>query len=425
MRKLTVSGVQLSQEVFSVLQHCAINEPLFPNLKTLGFWHATEKLVPFIPLFLSPGNTAISVVFAESPHHHKVVIASMLSTFPTLSPNLQRLALFSLPRDPTITAAVSGVILASNRTALRSLSVDSPLEEGAREVVCKLPNLRALSVIIEGCKSSPTVVLPNLTDLTIKYDHDGALSKWFRGATLGKLETVSFYPGSEQIGDFLEEFERVALSTCTQNTLSRFSLYTSCSWNPNYLSLLPFTQLTSLLIESSCENGCSSTVDDNVITSLAQAMPKLKFLELGDAPCYEIPTGITVKGLAVLAHHCSGLFALRIHFQVNSLIAPPAIDAVTPNAWSGTLQSGCALTDLEVGYIPMAEESMPTVAVTLALIFPHVVSIDYADEGWQKVLDAICLSRRIVNSSSKGHPSPSRIKFIHPPQESHSRVVIN
>ena len=80
---------------------------------------------------------------------------------------------------------------------------------------------------------------------------------------------------------------------------------------------------------------------------------------------------------------------LRVHFQVASLCTPPAINEVTPIDRSATLQKGCALRDLEVGEIPVAEESVLTIALTLALIFPHIESTDYVDENWEKVVDTI------------------------------------
>jgi hypothetical protein len=164
-----------------------------------------------------------------------------------------------------VTAAVSRMVLASSRDALRCFHVDSPLTEEAREVIHKIPDLRELSVIIERDTSLPSLMLPNLTNLTITYDRDGDWSPMFHGATLGKLEAVEFHSGSEQISDFLETFERIALAAFAHNTISRFRLYTSCSWNPNYSSLLTFTQLTELIIEFSCSGGCSSRVDDDII----------------------------------------------------------------------------------------------------------------------------------------------------------------
>ena len=280
--------------------------------------------------------------------------------------------------------------------------MDSPLTEGALEVICKLPNLRELSVFIKGNTLLPTLVLPNLTGLSIKHAHNGDWLKGFRGATLGKVETITFLSGSEQIGDFLERFERVALATSIQNTLSGFFIYTSCAWNPNYSSLLSFTQLATLVINSSCDNGCSSTVDDDIITILARAMPRLECLELG-YPCGERSTGITVKGLAILAHHCLDLSSLSVHFQVDSLSDPPVVDVVPSTAGSATLRRSCALRGLDSGEMSLATELVPTVALTLVFIFPHIERIYFANDGWEKVMKAIRHSRRIVNYSSKKH----------------------
>ena len=406
MRKFEENGAYnvLSPELFSVLQLCTISEPLFPHLKTLNLWGATGTLIPFIPLFLSPGTTTINISFF-SPNPPNVMVASMVTAFWTLCPNLRTINLHNLPRDPMITAAVSGMLLTSNRNTLRSFRVDSPLMEEACEVVYKLPDLRELSVVIERDTSLPLVVLPSLTDLIVRCGRDGDLLRMFRGATLGRLEAVTFISGSEQTGDFLEAFGTLALAVSAQNTLSRFYFYTPHPWIPNYLSLLPFTCLTHLVIESSCDGDCSSTVDDDAITHLARAMPKLRTLYLGDTPCHEIPTGVTIKGLVILANRCPDLSALRIHFQVNSLSTPPAVLGIASEAGPIALQRDCALVELEVGEIPIQEESVLTVALTLARIFPRIKYIDHVDdEGWQKVLDAICLSREIVDHSGEEHP---------------------
>jgi len=391
-----------SLEVLSVLQLCAINEPLFPSLKTLWLRSITREFIPFIPLFLSPRTAAIFITFAESSDLPKAMIASMVTTFPTQCPNLQSICLRPLPRDPMITAAISEMLLSNNRNSLRTLAVDSPLMSAAHEMIHKLPNLRELSVIIEKGTSIPPLMLPNLVELMVEYDGDW--QQVFHGATLGKLKAVNFFSTSEQIGGFLEAFERIALAASVQNTLLWFGHRTSRSWNPNYSSLHSFTQLIHLTIGFPCEDVCSSTVDDDVIMDLARTMPMLESLRLGDRPCREIHTGVTAKGLVVLAHHCPDLSTLRIHFQVATLSAPLLIPEAAPTAGPTSLRRDCALRDLEVGEIPMPEESVLMVSVTLALIFPCIDSIGYIDRNWEKVVSTIYHSRRIVNYSSKEHP---------------------
>ena len=88
-----------------------------------------------------------------------------------------------------------------------------------------------------------------------------------------------------------------------------------------------------------------------------------------------------------------------------SRCAPPATPGATPIPGSTALRRDCDLRDLEVGEIPVPEESVLMVALTLALIFPCVNYMEYDDENWGKVLDPIYLSKKKnVNHSSKGHP---------------------
>jgi len=250
----------LSSEVFLTLQLCASNEPLFPNVKTLDL-SPSGRSIPFIPLFLSPRTTRITIWFSPFDFP-KVMVASMITSFPALCPNLQDVCLHSLPVDPMISTAVSAILLARNRKNLRCFLVDSPLTQEAHGVIYTLSNLRKLSVVMGRDTSLPSVVLPNLTDLSIAYRHDGDWLREFHGAMLGSLETVTFNSESDQIGDFLETFERVALTTSIHDTLSTFRLFTLCAWYPNRSSLHPFTQMAHLTIEFACDDlGCSSTVE--------------------------------------------------------------------------------------------------------------------------------------------------------------------
>jgi len=402
LREYCTPGI-LSLETLSVLQFCTTDEPLLPNLKTLYFWGVNGPDVPFIPLFLSPRITYILLNFYGSDPPIAMV-ASMVTTFPKLYPELQVIRLNCLPRDPMITAAVSRMVLAANRNTLQQFDVDSPLTEEASGVVYTLPNLCQLSVDIERVTSLPSASLPNLTELTIKCENEGKWPRLFHGATFGKLESITFYPESEGIGDFLGAFERAALSSSVEKTLSLFRLSTSRSWDPNYSSLLPFVQLSELYVGFSCDDGCSSKVDDDIVISLSRAMPKLTVLQLGNDPCREFNTGVTTKGLVALALHCPALRCLRIHFQVASLSAPPVSPGVGRNTDPTSSWTNSGLLELVVGEIVVPEESVLMVALTLLRIFPLIESIYFIDEGWGKVEDAIQLSKRILDCSSKHHP---------------------
>ena len=394
----------LPSEVYSVMQLYEINEPLLPNLTTLDLWAIRESFIQFIPLFLSPTITSINFIFSE-PGLPTSVLASMITNLQMPCPNLQEIKLSFLPRDSMITAAVSRLFFATNRNALQVFRVDSPLTEEADEVLYKSQNLRSLSVVIKKGTSIPSALLPNLTRLRIKCEDGSDGLQPLRGATFGKLESVIFDIESRPTNDFLEAFKDAALSSSIQDTLSTIYLSAAWPWNPNYSSLLPFTQLVELDIRPSCDDGCSS-VDDDIIIDLSRAMPKLEYLTLGDKPCHPFAGGVTAKGLMALSYNCPNLSFLCVHFQVASLSDPPTGLETTRDVRRSV---SCALTDLEVGEIPMPEESVLVVALTLLRIFPRIETFSYIDDGWEKVEDMIRRSNQIVDCSSKYyHPTIPR-----------------
>ena len=127
--------------------------------------------------------------------------------------------------------------------------MDSPSTEEANKAVYKLPDLRSLSVVIGKETSLPSASLPIPIKLKSACGNEDDWSRLFRGATFGTLESVAFIPESEQIGDFLGAFKRAALS--------EFRLSAPYLWGPDYSSLLRFTQMVDLDIESLCDDGYS------------------------------------------------------------------------------------------------------------------------------------------------------------------------
>jgi len=374
--------------------------------------NATRDFTPFIPLFLSPKTTDIRISF--TPNFPTVIAALTIPRFPTLCPRIRRLTLRFLPRDPVVVEAVSEMLLACNRDTLQTFSVNCPLTKEARRFLCTLPNLRRLRTVVQGPTSLPPLALPELDMFWIEWNSGRDWLQAFRGATIGKLKTAIFCPvsRSSRISGFLEEFESVALTTSAPNTLSALDLYTSQSWSPNYSSLLVFKQMTKLKIEFSCHNGCSSTVDDDVIINLAQAMPGLEILKLGGQPC-RAPSDVTFKGLIALALRCPQLSHLRVHFQASSLAEatsrtePPPLSEPTP----GTPQTNCALKVLEVGETPVAEQETLAVGITLLQLFPKIVSIECFNAQWRSVAETIKLFKRIsgnIRHASKKHLPPFR-----------------
>jgi hypothetical protein len=409
--KVDISGGAVASGVLQALQLRTANRPLLPGLKIFECLVPDEAFVPFIPLFLSPDTVEIKIEFVKLVDRPStVMVASTISKLSTLCPKLESIVFDSLPRDSVITEAVSEMLLGCNRYTLQEFEVDSPLTEEARGVLYQLPELCVLRAIIQGPTSLPPVALPNLTSIDIEYDGHLDWLEGFREAALEKLDEVCFRSESEQIGDFFRAFEDVALTTFVQDTLSTLEFCTSRSWDPNYRSLLQFTQLTQLDIEFSCRNGCSSTVDDDVIISLVHAMPKLEILRLGRAPC-RASTGVTIKGLIALSWGCLRLSKLRIHFKATSLVEA-ATGTGTPSSsghWTAIRREDCGLTDLEVGNIPFPEGSAAKVAIILLQIFPHLLNVIYLGGKWHGVVETIELFKQIetlVQDTSKASPPP-------------------
>ena len=325
MRKLWDFGdiMTISAQVVKVLQR-HVSSPLLQNLGTplLEDVVSGSGSFPHVLLFLSPGTTDINIMFSRF-RPDTAVIASTLTSLSTLCPNLQNITLHLLLRDPTITAAVSGMLLASRNT-LRCFRADSPLTKEACDVACTLSRLRELGVVVTKGNPLPTLALPGLAHLSIELegDHD---SDWLRVSTCGKLESVTFNLESRRAGDFVEAFGGIALAASAHTTLPKFQLHTSYPWNQNYSFFLPFTELAHLVIGFPCGTGCSSSVDDGVVTNLARTMPKLETLRLGDDPCRKILTGVTARGLMALANHCQNLSTLRVHLRMDALSGRPGV----------------------------------------------------------------------------------------------------
>ncbi|KAF9786362.1 hypothetical protein BJ322DRAFT_1059266 [Thelephora terrestris] len=386
----------VSPQVLSVLQFRASSEPLFPNLQSFILCDTRGGLIPFIPLFLSPRTTAFTIFSYSGANLPRAVTASMIAALPTLCPNLQRIRLYHLPTDPIIAAAVSELLFTTNLKTLSDFHANFPLVEEAREVIYKLPGLRRFQTRISGPTTVPTMVLPNLVRLEIEYDCGHDWLQGFRGASLGKLASVWINTKSDSIGDFLKAFECVALTTSIPATLLTFRLHTVREWRPNYHHLLPFTQLETLVIHFSCKLGCPSTIDDDTIVHLARAIPNLTTLQFGLRPC-RTAAGVTPKGLSALALYCLHLSELRIHFRAASF-DPPTMPGFIPSDCT-VPREVCALTNLDVGDIPIPDKFALMVALTLTRIFPCLKWIDYSDGRWREVAMAIGISNELADYS--------------------------
>lgn len=379
-----------SPQLVSILQLAAADGPLFPTLKTLILLRVFDEPISLIPLFLSPMITTINIEFLTE----RCEIIPIITTLPSLCPNLQKIHLTSLFAERMITAAVSELALKTNRNTLQSFCTNCPLTEEAYKVICEHPGLREFGNSIYGSTVLPTLVLPSLTVLHIKYLGGHDWLQCFSGASLEKL-TVSIISTQCELslaGNFLEAFQTIALTTSLPTTLSEFSFYTEHPWRPIYRSLLPFTQLQFLSVQGYCYPNCSSTVDDDIVIDLARAMPHLQVLQLGGDPCGE-PGGVTIRGLTALAHYCPHLVNLTIHFQMDTLHPLATARRALAEKTNVPVPQACALRILRVGSAFPPEEPMSMVKImfTLLNVFPNLESIVPDDDNheWDGVGEAL------------------------------------
>jgi len=404
--RMDLSEKPLPLEVLSELQLRCLNKPLLPNLKLLEIRNPkNEGIIPFIPLFLSPRTTDICIQFEWVPSVEK--IAPVMVNLPKLCPHVQSIVLEPLPRDSTIIrGAASEIFLAWNSDALRVFRICSPLTEEASRIILQLPNLHELELVFTDPIALPEISLPNLTRLDIEFHRDHEWLQAFHGSTLSRLTDVTFQAECSGVDDFLEVFKDFALATSASSVLSHFQFHTYRSWNPNYHSLLGFKQLKELVLDFSCLNTCSP-MDDETLIPLAQEMPNLEILRVGQFLLCDTPGGVTIRGLIALARYCPGLSSLCIHFQAESLALAPLNEEEESFQEAYLPQEDCALETLDVGEIPLSEEGKYMVSLTLLRIFPHLQTIYYSEPTWKWVADSVTFCRRVdslVNRTGEAHP---------------------
>ena len=142
-------------EVFSVLQHCSVNEPCFCTQRSpieSRHW----GVCPTHPL--SSRKTVINIRFNKPSILPKVTVVSMIPTLSMLCPNLQFIYLQTLPRDLMILLSFPECSSLTNGI-LQYFVTDSLLTEEACEVAYELPDLHKWFFVIGRDTLLPLAVL--------------------------------------------------------------------------------------------------------------------------------------------------------------------------------------------------------------------------------------------------------------------------
>jgi len=184
------------------------------------------------------------------------------------------------------------------------------------------------------------------------------------------------------------------------------------------LSLSPFVQAAKRTRDTVLLRwGLLFEVDDDIIMSLARAMPKLEILQPGRASC-GTATGATADGPVSLASRCPNLSRLRIHFQGSSLVDAATSTTATPAVLDDepvVRWKECALTDLSVGETPIPAESAMMVTLVLLQNFPRILNVGCTHREWKTVAETIKRFRRIgvlIHYSGKTDPSHNHLSIM-------------
>ena len=124
--------------------------------------------------------------------------------------------------------------------------------------------------------------------------------------------------------------------------------------------------------------------------SLAAALPRLKYLQLG-RPCHSNSCNTTVASLLSISTHCLDLITLETHF--NTLTIAEDIQRLLGTD-SARDESKCELSLLAVGSIPLGVDGrdiyMETVHRGFEFIFPCLRYFMNYGGRWQELRTRLC-----------------------------------
>jgi len=155
--------------------------------------------------------------------------------------------------------------------------------------------------------------------------------------------------------------------------------------NVSFASIIQtFRNLTNLNVPVSCrDDQCIFKLDDDNVTELATALPRLRSLLLGH-PCDNNTCSTTVACLLQISVRCLGLQSLEIHFNTTNIVDDLKNISEDPRFQELRLRPKCGLSCLDVDDMSLIleESDRETVAIGMLDIFPDLVCCD----GWEEVI---------------------------------------
>jgi hypothetical protein len=269
--------------------------------------------------------------------------------------------------------------------SLTEFSSPIPLSDAATNHLIQLPHLRVWSTECSPPSYSALSLplgFPPLTEFTLEGNAAGGWISLLERLEHGVSPTQGVTPLS-----------RVKKSLGFLTAGSLLGLVIGVSFSS---MIRTFRNLIYLNLEAYCHDEdnvgqCTFKLNDDNVTELAMALPRLQSLLLG-CPCFENICATTVTCLLPISVHCVKLTTLAIHFNTTNIVDD--LKNISEGARFQELRSlpRCKLTELHVYQIPLPldEPGFGAVAHGMADIFPALQHCEGFHEGWDG------LSRRIV-----------------------------
>lgn len=287
------------EALFEVLQLSSPTKTPFPNLRELS-WRTYPSLLRFLPIFFSPRMIAFSVsVYPDSSFDSNTMerdyLAAAVAALPT---SLQELTLRLGPASLGNGELEKEILYMVQRCGqtLTHLEIDLELPTVTINHMMQLPNLRTWKVHRSPFRTtfspSPetTTHLPALHSLTL--------------SDTNSYDWAVFLASSNP------------MVNSVRSTLTELNISGHHAINPTLIAqICAFTNLTHLNAECSCpEDQCVFDLDDEDLSRLSQALPRLEWLMFGHQ-CDKNTCRTTFRSLMFLSARCPKLASISIHFN--------------------------------------------------------------------------------------------------------------
>lgn len=371
---------------------------LLANSPAGGWFPALQHLAWFIPetnsahtdLFFSPPPKRISISPASPqtgltvPPDMSTAIASDISALPTST--LQSLAVNLRDCAESLTYftdSLSSVVLRCG-PSLTEFTSTVPLSDAAVNHLMQLPHLRTWH--IRGpppsySASSLPLIFPPLVEFEIWED---AIRGW-----------PSLF---QRLNDGTPTMQCAVPLSKTKESLKSLTIInplgiTTDAYITSIIQI--FRNLSTLNISNICrEDPCVFRLNNEDITELAVALPRLESLSLG-YPCFRNTCATTVACLLPLSVHCIELKTLQVHFNTTNIVNDLKNISEDFRLQKLHSPSKCSLLDLCVHRMPLTldEPGFDTVVKGILDIFPSLVYCVGNDRVWNVLSERIRMAR--------------------------------